>query len=326
MIHPLLGGEGRGEGERELCLSCFTQFLRPKKRAFRAGPVKLIPMFPLVATKDPTAVAGEVQAAHLAMFPQGDQMAVSRAFSWAVDCFTGHYADYQSIDAGYHDLEHTMQGTLCMFRLLRGRHQAGAQPVLTPKMFQLGLLAILFHDSGYLKHRADVHGTGAKYTVVHVTRSAEFAAKLLKEKGFADADRQAVQNMIHCTGVEAHLNAIPFQSELERTVGFALGTGDLLGQMAADDYVDKLPVLFAEFAEAAKHDGAKARMVAGFDSADDLMRKTPAFWEKFVLPKLDRDFGGMHRFLNQPCPAGPNFYLQRIEANIDRLRRELAAA
>ena len=37
-----------------------------------------------------------------------------------------------------------------------------------------------------------------------------------------------------------------------RIVGFALGTADLLGQMAAPDYVDKLPVLYDEFVEAAR--------------------------------------------------------------------------
>ena len=47
------------------------------------------------------------------------------------------------------------------------------------------------------------------------------------------------------------------------------------------------------------------------------MQKTPAFWEKYVLPKLDRDFAGLHQFLNDPYPSGPNYYLDRIEANID---------
>ncbi len=60
-----------------------------------------------------------------------------------------------------------------------------------------------------------------------------------------------------------------------------------------------------------------------FSSADDLMRKTPAFWEGYVRPKLIEDFGSIHRFLNQPYPSGPNPYWQRIEANMDRLRRQL---
>ncbi|MDB6021954.1 MAG: hypothetical protein JWQ04_1811, partial [Pedosphaera sp.] len=74
---------------------------------------------------------------------------------------------------------------------------------------------------------------------------------------------------------------IPFQNELEKIVGFALGTADL-------------------------------------------MRKTPAFWENYVLAKLDHDFMGLYRFLNNPYPSGPNYYVARVEANIARLRREIA--
>ena len=140
-------------------------------------------MFPPVDTKDPTAVEVEVQAACRTMFPGADPMFVPRVFGWAIECFAGNYADYQAIDARYHDFEHTMQGTLCMARLLRGRHFAGTHPQLTQRMFQLGLIAILLHDTGYLKKRDDTEGTGAKYTVIHVARSAEFAQQLLGEKG-----------------------------------------------------------------------------------------------------------------------------------------------
>src|SRR5262249_29539907 len=108
-------------------------------------------MYPQVDTKDPTAVEVEVQAAYRTMFPRGDRLFVPRVFGWAIECFTGHYHDYQRVDALYHDFEHTLQGTLCLVRLLRGRHLAGVQPVLTERLFQLGLLAILLHDTGYLK-------------------------------------------------------------------------------------------------------------------------------------------------------------------------------
>jgi hypothetical protein len=62
-----------------------------------------------------------------------------------------------------------------------------------------------------------------------------------------------------------------------------------------------------------------------FSSADDLMKKTPTFWEKYVQMKLNRDFGGLYKFLNDPYPDGPNYYLQRIEANMKKLRAQIAA-
>jgi hypothetical protein len=276
-------------------------------------------MFKPVPTKDPTAVEVEVQQAYLALFPTGDRLFVPRVFGWAIECFTGNYADYQAVDARYHDFEHTLQGTLCMARLLRARQEAGAQPQLSERMFQLGIIGILLHDTGYLKQRDDHEGTGAKYTATHVLRSADFAGRLLREKGFTPAEIVAVQNMIRCTGVDADLSRIQFQSDLERITGHALATADLLGQMAAEDYVDKLPVLYAEFAEAAKFDHGHTDFITRYGNAEDLVARTPRFWREYVLPRLANEFGGLHRFLNQPFPDGENWYVQRIEENLKRI-------
>jgi hypothetical protein len=259
------------------------------------------------------------------MFPGSDGNFVRQAFEWATDCFNGRFADYRAVDTRYHDFEHTLQGTLCMARILDGRYRAKAKPELTEKFFELGLLAILLHDTGYLKKRDDAKGTGAKYTAIHVLRSVDFAATLLTQKKFSREDIRAVQNMICCTGIDAALDKIPFQSELEKITGFTLGAADLVGQMAAEDYVKKLPVLYAEFAEAAAYSKDEGNYKFMFSSADDLMQKTPQFWEKFVLGKLEKDFAGVHRFLNSPYPDGPNFYLDRIEANIRQLKEQLAA-
>jgi hypothetical protein len=280
-----------------------------------------------IDTKQIAEVQREVQSIYNTLFPSGDDTLIENAFGWVNECFTGNYRDYLPIDARYHDLEHTLQVTLCMARLMRGWCLAKGTPVLTQRMFELGLLAILLHDTGYLKKRGDTEGTGAKYTLTHVDRSIEFAAELLAEKNISAMEIKTVQNMIRCTGVNVDLVTIPFQGELDRMTGFALGTADLLGQMAAQDYVEKLPVLYSEFAESAAYNAGKsgtARMM--FASADDLLQKTPAFWEKYVRPKLDHDFQGIHRFLNQPYPDGKNDYIVRIEANISRLRQKLESA
>src|ERR1051325_4153040 len=277
-----------------------------------------------VATKDPTAVEIEVQSAYLATFPQGDRLFMPRVFGIAIECFTGHYSDYQAVDARYHDFEHTLQGTLCMARLLSAWRHANGHSRVTERLFQLGIVGILLHDTGYLKKRDDTEGTGAKYTTTHVNRSAEFAGRLLAENGFSQGDIAAVKSMIRCTGVGAKLSEIRFPGEEEKMIGYALATVDLLVPMAADDYVDKLPILYAEFAEAARFDGNHPGFVAGFKGADDLIRRTPNFWCDFVLPKLERDFRGLYRFLNDPYPDGPNEYVRRIEANMERIRHQTA--
>jgi hypothetical protein len=275
-----------------------------------------------IDTKNSASVRGEVESLYVAMFPNGDRDFVKRAFEWAEQCFTGRYEDYQAIDARYHDWEHTMQGALCLGRLLHGRHRAGATPAFPQKTVELGLLAILFHDTGYLKKKGDLEGSGAKYTAVHVSRSAVFAGQFLSKHGYSRSDSLAVQNMIRCTGVNANLQAIPFQSEMERTMGYALGTADLLGQMADSAYVEKLPVLYQEFAEASTFDPPHAQGLREFSSAEDLVRKTPGFWQTYVLPRIEKDFGALHKFLNDPYPHGPNPYVQSVEANIARISNQ----
>ncbi len=274
-----------------------------------------------IDTRDAAAVEDEVHSIYATLFPGAAPDFVRLAFGWVTRCFAGGHPDYLPIDARYHDFEHTLQGTLCLARLMRGLHTADATPALTARTFELGIVAILFHDTGYLKARSDTEGTGAKYTAVHVGRSAAFAEAFLAPKGFPPAEVRAVQNMINCTGISTDLHAIDFQSEQERTLGYALGTSDLLGQMAAPDYVEKLPVLYQEFAEAARNAPAGSAHLFAYKSAGELMRNTPAFWEKYVLPKINGDFQGLYTYLSEPYPDGPNDYLQRIETNIARLRQ-----
>ena len=95
----------------------------------------------------------------------------------------------------------------------------------------------------------------------------------------------------------------------------------LLGQMAAADYVDKLPILYEEFVESARFHAGQWSVVGPFLSAKDLMGKTAAFWEKTVLPRMERDFGGVYRYLNDPYPDGPNSYLEGVLTNLERIKR-----
>lgn len=283
-------------------------------------------MFPPVDTKDAAAVLREVRESFCALFPQENPDWLPQSFQWTQDAFEGRYADYQAIDALYHDLEHTLQGTLCLARLIRCRHEVGGRPAVSPRMFHLAVLAILLHDTGYLKKREDTSGTGAKYTLTHVARSVAFAEELLSAKGYPLDEIRSVQHMIRCTGVHVDLSRIPFQSELERTLGYVLATADLLGQMSAPDYIEKLPTLYAEFEESARFYAGRVTGVTEFKSAQELMRNTPIFWTSFVQPKLERELWGVHRFLARPYPNGPNEYVRRVEANVQRLREQLARA
>jgi hypothetical protein len=273
-----------------------------------------------IDTSVPDQVEEQVQKIFRGLFPKARPGFVSKAFGWAKQCFLGHYGKYQPIDAKYHDFEHTLQGALCMTRVLEGRHRAQASPMIPQHLVELGLLAVMFHDTGYLKTKDDNDGTGAKYTLVHVDRSAEFAAEFLRPHGYSAEDIQAIKNMIRCTGVKPDPTRLPFSSEEERLVGYALATGDLLGQMAASDYIDKLPILYQEFAEANQFSGDNNSRLSGYRDAQDLMNKTFAFWERWVWPRINNEFLGLYKYLNNPYPDGPNPYLDRIKANLARLQ------
>jgi len=274
-----------------------------------------------IDTKDPQQVFEVVSAVYSGLFPKGDRQFVSKSFGWLTDWFTGRYKDYQAIDACYHDFEHTLQGTLCLARLLDGRHRADADPKVSQRMFELSTLAIMLHDTGYLKHADDTEGTGAKYTLIHVDRSAGFAEQFMIEQGFSARDVRAVRNMIHCTGVATKLEEIPFGDKTERLMGFAVATSDLLGQMADKDYVKKLRFLYNEFSEAAAFHPDRPGYVHKFESLEQLYRDTPGFWELYVKPKITNHCKCLYKYLNEPYPEGENPYIKRIEANVDKVRK-----
>jgi hypothetical protein len=281
-------------------------------------------MFPPVDTKNATAVANFVEGKFASMYPDANLAWLRTIFRDVEILFSGKHPDYAAIDVGYHDLEHTLQATVCLTLLLEGRHYAGVEPKVDPRQFELALSGVLLHDSGYLKLRSDTAGTGAKYTFCHVLKSCAFAASYLPSLGANDYEVEAVLGAINCTGPTKEISRLRFREPVERVIGCALATADYLGQMAAPDYPDELEILFNEFQESDDyiHLPAARRM---FKSADELKARTPLFWQKFVQPKLESDFQAVYRFLARPYPHGPNPYLDAVERNIAEIKRRLAA-
>jgi hypothetical protein len=173
--------------------------------------------------------------------------------------FDGAHPEYLSNDTSYHDIDHTLQVSLCWSRLMINRALIGETPAIPFPLFRLGLIAVLFHDIGYLKRAGDLEGTGAKYTHIHEERGCEFVAKELPAFGFSAQEIASIQRFIRCTGPRAVISAIPFPNEAERVVGMAVCTADYLGQMSDPHYVAKLPGLFREFQENDEFRGLLAR-------------------------------------------------------------------
>ncbi len=238
--------------------------------------------------------------------------------------FSGRHRDYAVNDTPYHDFGHTVRVLECFVRIMEGRHLAGVEPLLSFRQFELGLTAVLLHDTGYLKLRSDKGGTGAKYMQTHVRRSCAVADAYLPTVGVTEAELEFVRKAILCTATATFSPCIRirFQEPIEGILGCAVATADCLGQMSAPRYREALPLLFEELRESDEFEGVPPdqRM---FATAEDLVRKTPEFWRKVIWPRLENELLGLYRFLAQPYPDGANGYVDAVNATIARIEQEM---
>jgi len=235
--------------------------------------------------------------------------------------FAGHHPEYQAVDTAYHDITHTLQATLCLVEILHNRYKTDAAPPVTEKDFKRALVAVLFHDIGYLKTVGDNQGSGAKYTHIHEQRSCVLLRNYLEQRRWADSDIIFVENLVNSTGPRADLTKIPFRSEIERLMGQAVCTADYVGQMSDPDYPDKLKVLFDEFEESFKYQRIP-RSKWPFSSYEALLRATPNFWGTFVQHKMEVECGGVWEYLRRPLSEN-NLYFDSIERNMSTIQRRI---
>jgi hypothetical protein len=245
-----------------------------------------------------------------ASFPGRSAEFLAAVFNKVCELFAGRFPGYQACDTKFHDLAHTCQATVATMRIFDGQIKSGRPPVVTARDFELAVAASLLHDSGYVKRVGDAEGTGAKYTQTHVERSADFAAKFLPPFGITTDEVRVVRLAIQCTGIQVDTSRLEFRDERERFLGYALGTGDMLGQMAAANYPEQLPLLYREFAEAG---------IATYSSAPDLIRKTRRFYEGRVQQLLESEWGRVYRLLPHHFGNGRNLYLEAVDRNLGRI-------
>jgi len=271
-------------------------------------------------TDDYRSVAFAIVKAFNEGFPGEDAFYIPRVMTDVKHMFSGEFDNLQPIDTKYHDLEHTMQASLCFTRIVINRHLAKIEPLISANDFKLGLLATLLHDTGYLKREGDEEGTGAKYTNVHEQRSCEYAARYLNHFNLETSDIATIQNMINCTGPFADIPSVPFTDKIGRILGESVCTADYIGQMSDHNYVWKLYHLFQEFEESNDHNNIPESK-RPFASFDDLFEETPAFWDKIVKPRLHVECHDLWKLLASPFPDGPNPYISAIEANIAKVEQ-----
>jgi predicted metal-dependent HD superfamily phosphohydrolase len=235
-----------------------------------------------------------------------------QAYSTLQELYAGKYPGYRACNTPYHDIHHISDVTLAFVRLLHSAILKGHE--FSNKEIELGVMAALFHDTGYLQKTDDTDGTGAKYTPVHVNRSCTWASGFLSKHGYTSQEIEHLQSMILHTDHQVSPKEIDNLPESIKLVGCILGTADLVGQMADRVYLEKLVDLFHEFSEA---------KIPGFSSETELYEKTAAF-VGISFKRLDDDLGKLYEMYNEHFSSrwgiNENLYLTSINNQINYLQ------
>src|SRR5829696_2112740 len=204
-----------------------------------------------INTTDPVCVKLEIIRIYRTLHGRPRADALETAFDDIVRMYRGDYPGYLKCDTDYHDIQHIMDVSLAMARLLDGYERSRADsPALGERLFQLGVICALFHDSGYLRRTGDrKHKRGAEYTAIHVTRGGELLRDYLPALGMEGFSEVAPQ-IIHFTGYERPVASIKVRDPIYRLIGSLLGSADIIAQMADRCYLEKCrDRLYPEFVE-----------------------------------------------------------------------------
>ena len=282
-----------------------------------------------VDVTDPVAVLTVLRSILDARYTGFDFSAVDTLVQDFSSLYRGEFPGYRASDTAYHNMQHVLDVSLAMARLLDGHDGAcAADEVLGPELALAGIAAALFHDAGYIRRRDDNSCTnGAAYTRVHVTRSVEFMSQYFPTVGLAHLV-PICKRIVHFTGYELDPSGIDTRSSQEYTLGSLLGSADLIAQIADVDYLKKCQEnLYAEFVLAgiAGEGELEGYKDIVYRSPRQLMESTPDFIRTVIDERLEGYFNGVHRYAARHF-NGPNLYMEAIEHNRRALQRLLASA
>ncbi len=268
-----------------------------------------------VRTTDVSAVVQEVRNIYVDLFSKSGAGNLAQPFRDFEALYNGDFPGYHACDTGYHDVQHVLDVTLAMARLLDGYKQAGRE-TLDERQFRLGVILALYHDCGYIRRRADHrHRNGAEYTLTHVSRSARFLRSYLPSLGMSDL-ADVASRLVHFTGYETPVESIRIDQPIQRVIGNLLGSADIIAQMADRCYLEKCyDRLFPEFmlGGVARRKTSEGEKVI-FESAADLIAKTPGFYQG-AAKRLDQALEGAYHYAEQHF-GGRNLYVEAVEKNM----------
>ena len=281
-----------------------------------------------VCVTDSKAVSKEVCRLYSLLYPSASTEKIAQAFNDLALIYSGDYPDYHASETPYHDIQHSLDGVLCMVRILSGYN--ASEPEMNridSSLAELGIIVSLFCDVGYIRHHDDQFTpNGAVYTSSHVTRGGEFLSEYL-HKLELDHHVALAKKLIHFTGYEVEVAKIQSESYKHKMLGYIIGSADLVSQLADRCYLEKCSErLYVEFVYAKlvrPETGGEAGVDYIFDSRDDLMKMTTHFITFSIEKRLEETLGGVHNHL-ATFFGGTNPYLEFMKKNEKYLASQLA--
>jgi len=266
----------------------------------------------LVDGEDPRVVVSEAERILRFWFDESVWSPIGAVAADIVDLFAGRFPGYRACDTDYHDIRHTMAVLLAAARIADGLF-IERSPYDASLARDL-LIAALCHDTGYIRSLGEDGGTGARFTSVHVRRSADFALANAGRWGIGEDSASRVARIIYATGLKGEYDDQAWADELEREAGCVLASADLVGQMADRAYLEKLLFLYYEFKEAG---------FPGYETEFDMLRKTMSFYDMTVY-MLDSRYRGIRslarRHFAERWGVDRDLYDQSMRRQIDYLR------
>jgi hypothetical protein len=280
-----------------------------------------------VQVSSPASVRNAVHELFSETFPGMSYDKLWLAFYDFERLFTGRYPGYRGCDTTYHDMQHTLDMTLAVGRLVVGYERSVEPPDrLGASRAQMAIVTSLFHDSGYIRHevRDKDFSNGAEFTLYHVSRSADFLRRYLPELGMS-GNVGVASMIVHFTGYEVDIDKIELDDPRDIICGHLIGTADLIAQMADRCYLEKCrDRLYNEFVVGgvAVENAKPGEYMVRYKSGKDLLRKTPAFYQQVTRDRLNSKFNRVFRYA-EVLYGGQNPYIDAISTNITHLVRVL---
>jgi hypothetical protein len=278
-----------------------------------------------VQVSNPAMVRNAVHELYSETFPGATFDKLWLAFYDFERLFTGRYPGYRGCDTTYHDVQHTLDMTLALARLIAG-YERSVEPAdrLGAHRAQMAIITSLFHDAGYIRHieRDAEFANGAEFTLYHVSRSADFLRRYLPEIGLS-RDVAVSSMIVHFTGYELDLDKIELEDPRDIISGHLIGTADMIAQMADRCYLEKCrDRLYKEFVVGgvAIENATPGEYMVRYKSGLDLLKKTPVFYQHVMRDRLHRKFNRVYRYI-EVLYDGQNPYIDAITTNINHLVR-----